>query len=78
MQVNTFSTSELKRLFARVEDSRSDTHDTLGCQRCSFVKARDSAATAAGGASGADLCPEQVPTLTYPIPSAASTLLHTT
>ena len=63
VQVNTFSTSELKRLFAREEDSRSDTHDTLGCQRCSFVKARDSAATEKGGASGSDLCPEQVPSL---------------
>ena len=36
--MNQFSSSELKRLFARVEDSRSDTHDTLRCKRCSYAK----------------------------------------
>ena len=37
-EVNQFSSTELKRLFARVEDSRSDTHDTLRCKRCSYAK----------------------------------------
>lgn len=37
-QVNRFSTDELKALFSRRTDSRSDTHDTLRCKRCSSVK----------------------------------------
>lgn len=41
-QVNTFSTDELKALFSRRTDSRSDTHDTLRCKRCSNVKPLDS------------------------------------
>lgn len=37
-QINQFSTKELKTLFRRRKDTRSDTHDTLRCTRCSFVK----------------------------------------
>eukprot|EP01038_Epipyxis_sp_PR26KG_P013185 gene13185-17668_t len=39
-QVNIFSTSELKQLFS-LQTTRSDTHDTLRCKRCSFVQIKD-------------------------------------
>lgn len=38
-QVNLFSSDELKALFDRRTDSRSDTHDTLRCKKCLSVKA---------------------------------------
>jgi len=62
-EVNQFSSSELKRLFARVEDSRSDTHDTLRCKRCSYAKTMDSLQPGEGGSNkhgAAALIPEQV------------------
>lgn len=44
-QVNQFSTSELKSIFRRRKDpTRSDTHDTLRCKRCSHVRTLDPAA----------------------------------
>lgn len=41
-QVNVFSSYELKQLFiSRANETRSDTHDTLRCKRCSSVKVLD-------------------------------------
>jgi DNA repair and recombination protein RAD54 and RAD54-like protein len=42
-QVNEFSSAELKAIFTRRVDTRSDTHDTLRCKRCSNVKLLSSA-----------------------------------
>lgn len=39
-QINQFSSDELKQLFTLLKDTRSDTHDTLQCPRCNFVKSR--------------------------------------
>jgi len=36
--VNQLSQYELKNLFIRRKDTRSDTHDTLRCKRCNSVK----------------------------------------
>ena len=36
--VNQLSQHELKNLFNRRKDTRSDTHDTLRCKRCNSVK----------------------------------------
>lgn len=44
-QVNQFSTNELKAIFTRRTDTRSDTHDTLRCKRCSNVKVLTSTGT---------------------------------
>ncbi len=37
-QINQFSSDELKQLFTLRKDSRSETHDTLRCVRCKFMK----------------------------------------
>jgi superfamily II DNA/RNA helicase len=37
-QVNTFSTDELKQLFQLRKETKSDTHDTLKCTKCAFMK----------------------------------------
>jgi superfamily II DNA/RNA helicase len=37
-QVNTFSTEELKQLFQLKKETKSDTHDTLKCNKCAFMK----------------------------------------
>lgn len=39
-QVNQFSSEELRQLFTLLKDTRSDTHDTLLCPRCTFVKSK--------------------------------------
>ena len=39
--VNNIPQNELKNLFVREIDTRSDTHDTLSCTRCKSVKTKD-------------------------------------
>ena len=39
--VNNIPQNELKNLFIREVETRSDTHDTLSCTRCKSVKAKD-------------------------------------
>lgn len=40
-QINQFSSDELRNLFTLQNGTRSDTHDTLQCKRCKFVKKRE-------------------------------------
>jgi hypothetical protein len=46
-QVNTFSTTELKALFTRREETKSDTHDAIRCKRCKNVTLTSTAASSA-------------------------------
>jgi hypothetical protein len=59
-QVNQFSTKELKALFRRRKDTRSDTHDTLRCTRCSFVKPLTLPNSTNGDAKAEDSLPNAV------------------
>jgi DNA repair and recombination RAD54-like protein len=58
-QVNQFSSKELKALFRRRKDTRSDTHDTLRCTRCSFVKPL-ALPSSAGDTKAVDALPKAV------------------
>jgi hypothetical protein len=49
-EVNTFSTQDLKKLFARQPDTRSNTHETLKCQRCNNVRVLDTSDAIVEGA----------------------------
>jgi hypothetical protein len=40
VQVNTISSDELRDLFSLRTDTASDTHDTLRCKRCNYVKVK--------------------------------------
>jgi hypothetical protein len=41
VQVNTISSDELRDLFSLRTDTASDTHDTLRCKRCNYVKVKE-------------------------------------
>ena len=55
-QVNIFSTQELKQLFTRRTDTRSDTHDTLRCKRCNSVKTITLSSANVFNAAQIDVC----------------------
>ena len=53
-QVNTISSTELKALFVRRDETPSDTHDTLACKRCSTVQVKDGALRSGNAVSLSD------------------------
>lgn len=55
-QVNQFSSDELRDLFSLRLDTASDTHDTLRCKRCSFVRVREASKRGKGPAFTTPQC----------------------